>query len=133
MLSYKMFVEAFDSSYDFQKMQDDRYKFSDENGREFVVSLDSYEGNYEVEFGNMVNGRIRYSLTKDSKNPMKVYSTIRKIIFHHLEKDKHKDSMTFSVADPRTANLYWRFANDIAKRFNGTAHRLNGIDFKVTF
>lgn len=122
MIGFKQFIaEAFDSAYDFSKMNDRRYTFTDDEGKSYVVEYEISEGTLDVGFGvKTKNNRTHFNLQNNGKNAIKVYSTIRQIIYKIINSDKDIDTITFMSADDRTIRVYSRFAIDMAKKYRGS-------------
>lgn len=130
MISFKDFlIEVFDDSYPFTThagVRNDReHVFKASNGTTFHVTIGMvYQDRgkvYPVDFAVVgSSGSKNYNLTHSNRDQFKILSTIRKIIIQFFEKVRLEpgDSIVFDTFSPKSANLYDKFAADLARRTN---------------
>ena len=131
MLSFKIFVESFDTHHSYEKDKDEkpkynwadsshRYSFSDEKGKTKHVDIHHMHGLGDVSFHDDdqkdSDSDKKYSATGEHKHgAVKVFSTVSHILKTHAKKHPHVTHFEFTSNhdEPSRVSLYKRMTKHL--------------------
>ena len=127
MITFKQYLtEVFDKGYDFEykgrgkypdpNIEEHSYKFKTPNDS-YVTSLEHNKNSAEVCFRS-VKGDYHEVPNQERGTAVKVFSTVKNIIKHHLEKHPHITNVTFDASHmhPSRVKLYDAMIGSLTKK-----------------
>ena len=149
MITFKQFLtEVFDKGYDFtyrgrgnypdSNVEEHSYKFNTPNDS-YITSLEHNKNSAEVTFQSG-KGSFHDVPNQERGTAVKVFSTVKNIIRHHLDKHPHITNITFDASHfhPSRAKLYDAMIGSLTNKHTrqkgrNTYYSFNREDIKESF